>query len=317
MLGRQLNSRPHTTKKRMFFVMSVSTIFIGILCAVTAQPGVEQPASMTIKNCYVKYDEEAKVAAQEPGVILLLPVKEGQYVKAGELLAQVDDKLPMRDMEIANFKLKVAQEQAASDINVRYSKKAAEVARAKCAIDEKANRDVRKSVPEVLVDQHLLEADAAALSIEKSDLELKIAKLQVNVSQAELDAAKEKVDHRRIKSPLTGQVRKINPHVGEWVQPGDVVMHVVEVNRLRVEGFVNVSDFSPEEIIGQPVTVKAVFARGRIETFNGNIVFVDPKVQGGGSLGTYLFRALIQNREVNGQWLLRDGMTAEVTIQLK
>ena len=57
-----------------------------------------------------------------------------------------------------------------------------------------------------------------------------------------------------------------------------------------------------------------MFARGRNETFKGDIVFVDPMVEADGQ---YLVRALIKNREENGQWLLRPGMDAEMTIQLK
>jgi multidrug resistance efflux pump len=138
--------------------------------------------------------------------------------------------------------------------------------------------------------------------------------LQAKVSDAELAQATEKVEHRRIKSPLAGQVQKIYRHVGEWVQAGEPVLHVVHVSSLRVQGTLNISDYAPEEVMGRPVTVKVVFARGRTETFNGDIVFVDPMVELGGN---YLIRALIKNREENGQWLLRPGMEAEMTIQLK
>jgi multidrug efflux pump subunit AcrA (membrane-fusion protein) len=76
----------------------------------------------------------------------------------------------------------------------------------------------------------------------------------------------------------------------------------------------NISEYAPEEVMGRPVTVKVVFARGRTETFKGEIVFVDPVVESG---GLYPVRALVKNREENGQWLLRPGMDAEMTIQLK
>jgi multidrug efflux pump subunit AcrA (membrane-fusion protein) len=102
--------------------------------------------------------------------------------------------------------------------------------------------------------------------------------------------------------------------VGEWVQAGEPVLHVVQVNRLRVQGNLKISDYAPKEVMDRPVTVKVVFARGRTETFNGKIVFVDPVVE---AEGDYVVRALVNNREENGQWLLRPGMDAEMTIQLK
>jgi multidrug resistance efflux pump len=294
--------------------MTITAIFLCLLCAVSAEPGSELPSSVTISDCLVALDEEAEVAAQEPGVLTELPVNEGDLVKTNQLLAKIDDNLQQMEVRVATFKLGVAKEQAKSDINVRYSKASEKVAEAVYLRDVDANNKVAGSVAQAFVQQHLLEQRAAALSIEKSEMELRIAGLQSKVSEAELDAAAEKVERHHVKSPLDGQVQKINRHLGEWVQAGDPVIRVVRVNRLRVEGFLNSSKFAPWEISGRPVTIKVVFARGRVETFKGKIVFVDPMVQAGGQ---YLVRAVVDNREELGQWLLRAGMNAEITIQLK
>jgi macrolide-specific efflux system membrane fusion protein len=294
--------------------MSMSVILWGLLCAATAQPSGSLPDSVTLKDCLVGLDEKAEVSAQEPGVLLKLPVKEGQFVKKSELLAEIDDLLPLRDQEVANYKLAVAKEQAGSNINVRYSKVAAKVAETVYQRDVDANNKVQGSVAQAFVQQHLLEQRAAELTIEKSELELRVAGLQAKVSEAELGAATEKVERHRIKSPLDGQVQKIYRHVGEWVQAGEPVLHVVQVNRLRVQGSLKISEYAPEEVMGRPVTIKVVFARGRTETFKGEIVFVDPMVESG---DLYEIRALVNNREENGQWLLRPGMDAEMTIRLK
>ena len=269
---------------------------------------------MTIKDCQVDLDEKAEVPAQEAGVLLQLPVKEGQYVKKDEMLATIDNLLALKDQDVAKYKLNVAEEQAASKINVEYTTAAAAVAEAVYLRDVDANNKMQGSVPQALVQQHLLEHRSATLSIKKSEMELRIAGLQAKVSEAELAQAAEKVERRLIKSPLSGQVQKIYQHVGEWVQAGEPVVHVVQVGSLRVQGTLNISEYAPEEVMGRPVTVKVVFARGRTETFNGDVVFVDPMVELGGN---YLVRALIKNREENGQWLLRPGMEAEMTIQLK
>ncbi len=294
--------------------MSISAVILSLLCAVSAQPGGGLPDSVTIKDCQVDLDEKAEVPAQEAGVLLQLPVKEGQYVKKNEMLATIDNLLALKDRDVAKYKLNVAEEQAASKINVEYTTAAAAVAEAVYLRDVDANNKMQGSVPQALVQQHLLEHRSATLSIKKSEMELRIAGLQAKVSEAELAQAAEKVERRLIKSPLSGQVQKIYRHVGEWVQAGEPVVHVVQVGSLRVQGTLNISEYAPQEVMGRPVTVKVVFARGRTETFNGDVVFVDPMVELGGN---YLVRALIKNREENGQWLLRPGMEAEMTIQLK
>ena len=95
--------------------------------------------------------------------------------------------------------------------------------------------------------------------------------------------------------------------MGEWVQAGETVVHVVQMDVLRAEGSLNVSEYVPYEIIGKPVTVEVELDRGRTMTFPGKIVFVDPMIRPN---GTYIVRAEVENRVENGQWILRPGMTA-------
>ena len=118
---------------------------------------------------------------------------------------------------------------------------------------------------------------------------------------------------RRIVSPLDGIVVKVHKHVGEWLQPGDPVVEILRIDRLWVEGYVNAADFNPGEIEGRDVIVDAEMARGRKMRFKGQVVFVKPVVEG----GDYLVQAEVENRQENGHWLLRPGLNAAMTIQLK
>ena len=69
---------------------------------------------------------------------------------------------------------------------------------------------------------------------------------------------------------------------GEWVQPGDPVIHVMRLDRLRVEGFVPAADYAAGEIDGRNVTITVVLAHGRREQFQGKVVFVNPEVDANG-----------------------------------
>ena len=77
----------------------------------------------------------------------------------------------------------------------------------------------------------------------------------------------------------TATQEEVFRHVGEWVQAGEPVLHIIRVNRLRVEGFISASKYEAGEIHGRDVDVSVKLARGRQETFKGKIVFVDPRVQ--------------------------------------
>lgn len=270
--------------------------------------------TITLPNCLLSLDDEALVPAQEAGVLLKIPAKEGQQVAKGDLLAQIDDVLAQREYEVARYKLNVAEKQATDDIDVRYARAAYDVAEKKLIKYLEANRKTPGTVPETEVDVQKLERDKFRLSIEKAQKDLVIADLQRQVSEAEMKAAEAKVERRRIVAPLDAVVVELTHHEGEWVQPGDPVMRLVRVDRLRVEGFLNARDFRASEIKGRPVSVEVELARGQKEVFPGRIVYVKPLVEAGGE---FLVRAEVENRRENGVWVLCPGLNAKMTIQLR
>jgi multidrug resistance efflux pump len=215
---------------------------------------------------------------------------------------------------VAFYKLEVAKKQAADDIDVRFATAAAAVAKADYELAVEANEKVRGTVPQAKVRELLLEQRKMDLSIEKANKDMTVAGLQAKVAEAELEAAKVNLEHRRIAAPLDAVVVELSRHEGEWAQVGDPVMRLVRIDRLRVEGFLNAKDYGNYEVQGRPVNVIVTLARGQTETVPGKIVYVKPLVEAGNE---FLVRAEVQNRQENGAWILRPGLNAEMTIQLK
>jgi len=270
--------------------------------------------SVTLPNCLLSLDEEAQIPAQESGRLTKIPVREGQSVSAGDLLAQIDDDIPRMQYNVAYYKLKVAEKEALDDINIRYAEAAAKVAEADYKQALEANAKVPGTVPQAEVRQRLLKLREMELSIEKAQKDMAIAVLQKQVSEAELHANKVNLERRKLTAPLDAVVVELARHEGEWVQAGEPVMRLVRVDRLRVEGFLNAKDFRASEIQNRPVTVVVALARGGRETIQGRIVYVKPLVEAGGD---FLVRAEIQNRKENDAWGLSPGMNADMTIHLK
>lgn len=291
-------------------------IALGLICLLFHSSPSALPAAdtVTLPNCLLSLDEEAEVPAQEAGVLVKVPAHEGQQVVKGELLAQIDDALPQMQYDVAGYKLKVAEKEANDDISIRYAVAAAKVAEAEYQQAVEANRKVAGTVPQTEVRRLLLKHREMVLSIEKAQKELAIAALQVKVSEAELKAADANLQRYRIAAPLDAVVVELARHEGEWVQPGDPVMRLVRVDRLRVEGFLNARDHRASEIQGRPVTVVVTLARGHKETFPGKIVYVKPLVEAGGE---FLVRAEVENRRQGDAWVLSPGLSAVMTIQLK
>ncbi|HRX78480.1 MAG TPA: HlyD family efflux transporter periplasmic adaptor subunit, partial [Pirellulaceae bacterium] len=100
----------------------------------------------------------------------------------------------------------------------------------------------------------------------------------------------------------------------EWVNIGEPVLRVVQMDRLYVDGFISGTEYSVVDIADRPVTVEIALARGRKETFKGQVVFVNPIVQAG---NRYRVRAEVENRQEKNQWLLNPGSTATMVIHLQ
>ena len=113
-----------------------------------------------------------------------------------------------------------------------------------------------------------------------------------------------------IRSPLDGEVEEVFPHEGEWLQPGDPLARIVTIDRLYVEGFVDSARFGPAELRGRPVTVEVTLDNDRVERFEGQILKIKHRVEG----GSYRVVADVKNRQTGGEWLLRAGQIVRMTI---
>ena len=155
------------------------------------------------------------------------------------------------------------------------------------------------------------EADASAgrpCKSSKPQLEQQLAKFTADEKGAEADAADEAIRRRQIRSPLDGVVSQVTPHLGEWVKPGDSVLHILRMDRLQVEGFFKARQYPQAEIRDRPVTVTLEWANhAEPVQFSGRIVFVSPQEEAGNE---YRIKAEVENRLVpgsNDEWLLHPG----------
>jgi len=284
------------------------------LAGVAQEKGAREktPASSSprITSCVVSLIDESHVPAQEAGVLTEIIAREGRQVETGAVLAQVNNDQMKMKKKVAEAELEVAKVKAADDINVRYADAASRIHR---SAYERNKASGAKSAQEM--DELLLKAHEAALGIDKAKLEQKIA-IQTEIARkVEVEAAQNDIDRRQIKAPIAGEVVKVIPRLGEWVNPGAPVVHIARLDRLYVEGYLKVADFSPEEIKGRPVKVKVELERKRVEEFKGKIVNASPLVEGGGE---YQVQAEVENRRDGGDgpWLLRPGLQPEMTIEV-
>ncbi len=160
------------------------------------------------------------------------------------------------------------------------------------------------------------------LQKQKAEHELNLAKVAVRIREAEAEGAWLALQRHIIRSPVDGIIVEVHRDIGEWVKPGDTVLRIVRMDRMRIEGYLAVSEVHPAEVADQPVLVRITTPMGAIPvgqnaadvTFTGQVVFVSPLIEAG---GRYLVRAEVENRQSNGQWVLRPGLSADMVITRK
>jgi macrolide-specific efflux system membrane fusion protein len=299
--------------------MGLNLILLSAALAMTGpvsggKAAVPPPAGdPVIEHCLVSLIEEAQIPGREPGVLVALEAKEGLQVKAGTIIGRIDDSEPTAVKRVKMKEHETEKEKATNDVNIRYAIAATDVAKAAYDKSMDANARTAKAVSAIELNKLKLEWRKAELQIEQAQLEKKVAGLTSDVKGAEVDSADLSIRRREITSPIDGIVVKVYRHLGEWVAPGDPVVRIVRVDRLRLEAFLNAHDFGPEEIDAKAITVEVDLARGRKVKFPGKVVFVSPLVEAGGE---YRVLCDVVNRQENGQWLLRPGMIANMTIHV-
>jgi multidrug efflux pump subunit AcrA (membrane-fusion protein) len=257
---------------------------------------------------------DVKVPARAAGIVEGLEVREGRTVKAEEHLAQISNRRAMLDLEVASRQHDLAKAQAENDVDLRYSSAQADVSNAEAEEAKAANRISAGAVAATEVRRLELAHKRAKLAVEQASVERKVAGLTHKVRAAELDKARHEVEERRVAAPFTGEVVQLLRQPGEWVQAGEPVLRLIRMDRLRVEGFVDASQFGDAELVDCEVRVAVERHRGKRADFKGKIVFVNPIIE---ASGNYRVWAEVENHQEESRWVLRPGMETKMTVMLR
>ncbi|MDD4268295.1 MAG: HlyD family efflux transporter periplasmic adaptor subunit [Pirellulaceae bacterium] len=268
-----------------------------------------------LRDCVVTfiYDTNipADLPAQQGGVIRSVNVKEGDHVAVDAILAQVDDSIERTNEEASIARLEMAKEEWGNDINVRYAKMASEVYKFRL----KQAMEASEKVPDAYTYTELkvleLQYRQYMLQTEQAEHEQNLAGMSVRVREAEKKLASYELGRRVIRSPVEGVVVEVFPRVGAWVRAGDPIARVVQLDRLRIEGYLQYGPISPADVDGKPVTVQVQLAKGQVGTFQGRIDSIDPIIEGG---NRFRVRAEVINQKIGEHWALMGGMIANMQI---
>jgi HlyD family secretion protein len=252
----------------------------------------------------VQPETMVKISANVPGEVVRLSVKEGDSVRKGQFLLQLDG---------TQYQAQLRQSQAALDAaksSLRLSDVSLE--QSESLLKRKESLFERK-----LVSPEEIEAARTQRNTDKARVD--VNREEVARSEAAVQSAQDNLRKTIFHSPIDGTVTQLNVERGEIVMvgtmnnPGTVILSVADLRRMKVEADVDETDVASIRL-GQTATVKVDALPDT--TLTGQVAEIanSPKMS---ELGTqeqqtnFVVDVMIDNPPPT----LRPGMTADVEIK--
>lgn len=229
--------------------------------------------SVQVDSAVLQLFDEADLAAGQSGILVELSASEGQSVKRGDVIARIDDTDARITEQAARAELALAKAKAENDVAVRAAEAAKKVAEAELARSEESIARFPRSVSQSQLDVERLSVDKLKLEVEAGRQELELARLAQQVAARKLEAAQLEIRRRRIIAPIDAVVVEVETSVGEWMEPGQRVVRLVNTDRLKAEGFVSAAE-AAQGLLGWRATVHGTAGT----TVEGKVVFVSPEI---------------------------------------
>jgi len=231
---------------------------------------------------------EVTVGADAIGRLLRVTVEEGDLVKKGQVLAEIDasDLIASLDEAKARLEEAVAERQLAQ-LN--------------------AERKLRLFAEGVLPAH---DRDAASRDVE-------ITQARIETAQAAIRRLDATIAKTRLLSPISGSVTARIVNAGQMVDRGDPAFIVADLNRLRIEGEAHEAD-ADRVVIGAEVEIRAdgfpgQSFRGRVEEIPGSVTLRRIKPQDPARPTDV--RVLALKVAFDGQNTLKLGSTVDLVIR--
>jgi len=226
------------------------------------------------------------------------------------VIAKVDDRQAITELNLSESRLATSALKVDTDIAIRYAQAGYDAA---YKTYERELSLYKKNVGTAAkLDEARLQAQQALLQIEKAKHDYSVDQKAVRIEEIQVQKAKETLQRHSTIAPWGGIVNQVLTHQGEWVNAGDPIVEIIQMDRLWVEGDIDARQINPFQVTNRPVEVILTLAQGEKVKFQGKVVYVELEVTG----DSYKIRAEVQNRTHMDHWLLIPGMDVEMEIDL-
>ena len=248
--------------------------------------------------------ERLRLATRDAGIVEKICVEVGDKVEAGDAIAILDRKIFQAEVNAATNELASANEQAKSEVDLEFAKISYAVNQKVFERSQLARQQFAKSVSKTELERLRLESERTRLSGVQAQQQRKIDTLTASLRQDQLDVATIRLENRTIKSKIGGTVVEIFNTPGEFVNPGQPIARILNLDRLRVVCAGRLEKLDPDDI---PETAVFKIKKGDEEkSFPAKITFISPEIDP--VRQTYSVWAEIEN--LNGE--LKSGLVGRL-----
>jgi len=221
-----------------------------IIPAVPVQASLESGiAAITVPSA------DITLSFVQPGRISESNIKEGESVKAGQVLVQQYD---------AVERARLAQLEADSQNTINIE--AGEASLAQKQVDLKK---LEKAA--ALNAATSLEVEHAKLEVKIADLSVKLAVFELEQARRKYEEAKIQIDNMSLKCPIDGIIERVEVESGESVNAFDDVVRVVQVDPLWIDAPI---PFEKARNLEYRDKIQIIFPESSNTSVEGTIVFI-------------------------------------------
>lgn len=286
-------------RRRLWVTAAIVVIAVVALLAIADAWGwFSLQGGESTENAYVR-GRTTVIAPQVSGYVVEVLGRDFQRVKAGDMLARIDDRIYAAKVEQARANLQAAEHNLANNAQAHSSSEAALRSQDAAILSAKAQLIRAKAdmgrVTNLVDDGSvsMRERDQTAASLALSDAQLQQAQaakdqgrqavltvetvrgsLEAAVAgaRAQLDAAQIDLDHTVIRAPETGQLGEIAVRLGQYVTNGTQLMALVPDERWIIANYKEAQ--TVHMAIGQPVSFTVDALDGA--RLNGHLEQISP-----------------------------------------
>lgn len=268
-------------------------------------------ANTKIASCIVVPLKRASVPALQAGQIQEYLAQEAKELKAGDVIAKLHDEVELAQLEEAKLQLELAKlkahQEAANEMRIAETQAVEEQFLAAVSASSQRRSEQRDmELKRLLRPVDRLKIQESVLREEKAILHKEVDFAEARAKEAEI-----RWRQRSIVAPIDGVFLQKQKQLGEWIEVGEAIGQIVNLEKLALEGSVDAQKFRAEDLLGKKVNLVVTLKVGSTSEFEGEISFVSPVIE---TTGKYRILAQFSNRQDNGVWVVVPGMKGDIVV---